>query len=169
MALRRMVEKGVLTAEGRGIYRRTDIELTEHHSLAEVTLIAPNAVICLLSALHFHGLTTQSPFEVWVALDVKARKPKIESPPIRVVRFSGSRATFGVEHHTVEGVDVRVTSLAKTVADCFRYRNKIGLDVALEALREYKSRRCSMDELYKAMVICRVDNVARPYLEAIGS
>jgi predicted transcriptional regulator of viral defense system len=125
-------------------------------------------VVCLLSALQFHGLTTQSPFEVWVAIANKARAPKMEYPPLRIVRFSGAALTEGVEKHRVDGVTVRVTSVAKTVADCFKYRNKIGLDVALEALREaWNAKRVSIDDLWHYAQVCRVANVMRPYLEAL--
>ena len=126
-------------------------------------------MICLLSALRFHGLTTQSPFEVWLAIDIKARKPRVESPPLRIVRFSRESLVYGVERHLVEGVPVRITSPAKTVADCFKYRNKIGLDAAMEALRDYRRlRKGPLDDLWRAAEVCRVTAVIRPYLEAIG-
>jgi predicted transcriptional regulator of viral defense system len=124
-------------------------------------------VICLLSALQFHDLTTQAPFEVWMAIDVRARRPRGKAPPLRIVRFSGKALTAGVETHRIEGVRVRVYGPAKTVADCFKYRNKIGLDVALEALRDYRrAHPGGLDELWKFAQICRVANVMRPYLEA---
>jgi len=125
--------------------------------------------VCLLSALRFHKLTTQSPHEVWLAINVSARKPKTDWPPLRIVRFSGPALTFGVETHRIENVEVRVTSREKTVADCFKYRNKIGLDVAIEALRDYlRSRRRSVDALMEAAAASRVKNVIRPYLEALA-
>jgi predicted transcriptional regulator of viral defense system len=124
-------------------------------------------VICLLSALQFHDLTTQAPFEVWMAIDVRARRPRGTTPPLRIVRFSGRALTEGVEVHEIEGVRVRVYGPAKTVADCFKYRNKIGLDVALEALRDYRRQHpAGMDELWHFAHTCRVSNVMRPYLEA---
>jgi predicted transcriptional regulator of viral defense system len=129
----------------------------------------PKGVVCLLSALRFHNLTTQAPFEIWMAIDRKARLPKVEGVPLRLVRFSGEALTEGVEHHMIEGVEVRVYSPAKTIVDCFKYRNKIGLDVALEALRECRrERRCTMDDLWRFARICRVANVMRPYMEALS-
>src|SRR3974390_771864 len=137
-----------------------------------ITLAAkrvPHGVVCLLSALRFHVLTTQMPFEVWLAIDPKARLPQTENPPLRIVRFSGAALTYGAAPHTIEGVTVRITTPAKTVADCFKYRNKIGLDVALEALRDcYRQRKATMDELYLAAKVCRVARVIRPYLEVIA-
>ena len=128
----------------------------------------PQAIICLLSALRFHDLTTQSPFEVWLAIPNKARSPKMDYPPLRIMRFSGAALTHGVEDHVVDGVSVRVTSVARTVADCFKFRNKIGLDVALEALQEaWRAKRVSMDELWRYATLCRVTNVMRPYMESL--
>ena len=125
-------------------------------------------MVCLLSALQFHELTTQAPFEVWLAIGEKARLPKVDYPPLRVVRFSGAALEDGIEEDRIEGVMVKVYAPAKTVADCFKYRNKIGLDVALEALRDcWAKRRATMDELWQAAKTCRVANVMRPYLESI--
>jgi predicted transcriptional regulator of viral defense system len=134
----------------------------------------PRGVICLLSALRFHGLTTQTPFEVWVALGHKAHRPSRtrddHMTPLRIVRFSGEALTKGVEEHKHEGVMVKIYSPAKTVADCFKYRNKIGVDVAIEALRDcWRQRRASADELWGYAKICRVANVMRPYMEVITS
>jgi predicted transcriptional regulator of viral defense system len=113
-------------------------------------------------------MTTQSPHEVWIAVDVKARKPKVDWPPLRIVRFSGKARSHGVERPTIEGVPVAITSRAKTVADCFKYRNKIGIDIAVEALREYLRRRGrSMDELVRSAEACRVTRVMKPYIEAL--
>ena len=128
----------------------------------------PRGVVCLLSALRFHGLTTQSPFEVWLAIGGKDWQPRVEYPPLRVLRFAKAALVEGVEEHTIQGVKVRVTSPARTVADCFKYRHKIGLDVALEALRDcWRQRRATMDELWRAAAVCRVANVMRPYLESL--
>jgi len=167
--LRRLCVKGVLERQTRGIYSLRGAELTEHHSLVQACKRVPKGVVCLLSALSFHRLTTQAPFEIWLAIDRKSRLPKVEGVPLRLVRFSCDSLTEGIELHRIEGVDVRVYCPAKTVADCFKYRNKIGLDVALEALRECRrERRCTMDELWSYAKVCRVANVMRPYLEALS-
>jgi len=166
-ALGRLVREGKLEHPGRGIYSLPGADVTEHHTLVEVSRRVSHGTICLLSALRFHGLTTQTPSEVWLAIDVKARKPNIGKPDLRIVRFSGKALEYGVEGHIIEGVTIRVTSPAKTVADCFKYRNKIGLDVALEALKDYRRSRGSMDNLWKAAGVCRVAAVIRPYIEAI--
>ena len=166
--LQRMVRRGLLVKHGRGLYGLPDAELTEHHSLAQVGKRIPHGVICLLSALGFYGLTTQIPFEVWIALDRAARSPRIGEPKLHVVRFSGAAMASGVEVKAIEGVAVRIYGVAKTVADCFKYRNKIGLDVAIEALREsWRGKRCTMDELWRFAKVCRVANVMRPYLEML--
>jgi predicted transcriptional regulator of viral defense system len=164
----RLHRRGVLGRPSRGVYVLADAEPTEHHSLAEASKRVPGGVVCLLSALRFHGLTTQAPFEVWLAIDRKARLPRVEYPPLHVVRFSGPALTEGVEGHTVEGVPVRVTTPARTVVDCFAYRNKVGLDVALEALRDCRrQRKATMDELDHAARARRMANVMRPYLESL--
>ena len=166
--LSRLCAAGKLQRIGRGLYTLAEAGATEHRALAEVCKRASNGVICLLSALRFHELTTQMPFEVWLAIGEKAWRPRIEYPPLRVVRFSEVTLRAGVEEHLIEGVTVPVYSPAKTVADCFKYRNKIGLDVAIEALREcWQSRRCSMDDLWHFADVCRVRNVMRPYLESL--
>ena len=165
----RLYSQGVLERASRGIYYLPDLAIGESHSLAETAKLVPKGVICLLSALRFHEMTTLSPFEVWIAVDPKAYRPSITGLALRVVRFSGHALTSGVEEHTIEGVSVKVYSPAKTVADCFKYRNKIGLDVALEALREYQQKhRRGIDELWKYAKICRVSNIIRPYLEALA-
>lgn len=167
--LMRLYRQGVVQRVGRGLYTLSDADVSEHHSLAEVCKRIPHGVICLLSALRFHGLTTQAPFEIWMAIDVKARKPKAEGLPLHIVRFSGDSLRSGIEEHLVQGVTIKVYNPAKTVADCFKYRNKIGLDVALEALREcWRERRCTMDDLWHYAKICRVANVMRPYMESLS-
>lgn len=168
VTLTRLVRQGALTRVGRGLYALPDRSVSEHTALAEVARKHPQGVICLLSALRFHDLTTQSPFEVWLAIPNKARAPRMDYPPLRIIRFSGPALTEGIEEHLIDGVPVRITGVAKTVADCFKYRNKIGLDVALEALREaWKERRVSMDELWRYARMYRVANVMRPYLEGL--
>jgi predicted transcriptional regulator of viral defense system len=159
---------GLLDQIGRGLYVSKDIDPTEKHSLVQICKRVPKAVICLLSALQFHGLTTQLPSEIWIAIDRKARFPKEPRLPMRVVRFSGEALTAGIEEHRVEGVLIKVYNPAKTVVDCFKYRNKIGLDVAMEALRDCRrKRKCTIDDLWRYATICRVANVMRPYLEAV--
>lgn len=162
-----LYHQGLLDRVGRGLYVLVDAKPTENRTLAEVCKRVPAGVICLLSALRFHDLTTQMPFQVWLAIDRKARLPKEPRLPIQIVRFSGSALEDGVEKHQIEGVMAKVYNPAKTVADCFKYRNKIGLDVALEALRDCRSqRKCTNDELWHYAKICRVANVMKPYLEA---
>ena len=168
VALGRLVAAGALERVGRGLYIAKAAKVTEHHTLVEASVRVPHGVVCLLSALQFHQLSTQSPHEVWIAIDVKARRPTADWPPLHVVRFSGAALTTGVETRTIERAGVRITSAAKTVADCFKYRNKIGLDVAMEALKEYRRRRGSVDALMKAAAVDRVAVVMRPYLEAIA-
>ncbi|MDY7038547.1 MAG: type IV toxin-antitoxin system AbiEi family antitoxin domain-containing protein [Thermodesulfobacteriota bacterium] len=168
-SLRRLCKDGVLVKTGRGLYELSDADVTEHHTLALVGKRIPNAVICLLSSLQFHDIGTQSPSKVWIAIDRKAAKPHADYPTIRIVRFTGSSLSEGIEMHDIEGVTVRIYNPAKTVADCFKYRNKIGLDVSLEALREcIRGRRCTHDELWHYAKVCRVANVMRPYLEAVA-
>ena len=169
VALTRLVRHGRLQRVGRGLYSLPDRPVSEHNALAEVARKHPQAIVCLLSALRFHDLTTQSPFEVWLAIPNKARAPKMDYPPLRIVRFSGAALTDGVEEYAIDGVPVRVTSVARTVADCFKFRNKIGLDVALEALQEaWRAKRVSMDELWRCATLCRVANVIRPYMESLS-
>lgn len=168
VALTRAVRRGQLERVGRGLYGLPARPVSAHGSLAEVARRVPRGVICLLTALSFHELTTQLPFQVWLAVDNKAAAPKMDYPPLRLARFSGLALTEGVEEHVVDGVPVRITGVAKTVADCFKYRHKIGLDVALEALREaWTARRTTSDEIWHYAKICRVANVMRPYLESL--
>ncbi len=168
-SLYQLYRQGKVIRTSRGIYTLADTDFTEHHSLVEICKRVPHGCICLLSALHFHTLGTQNPFEVWLAIDRKARRPRVAYPPLRVLRFSGAALHEGIEEHQIEGVTVRVYSIAKTVADCFKYRNKIGLDVALEALRACRTeRRCTHQELWHYAQINRVTHVMKPYLEAVG-
>jgi predicted transcriptional regulator of viral defense system len=166
--LRRLHQRGELTRVSRGLYVLTEAAPTEHRTLIEVAQRVPKGVVCLLSALQFHGLTTQLPSEVWLALERGTRRPKERQLPLRVVFFSGPAFSCGVEEHRLEGVAVKVYTPAKTVADCFKYRHKIGLDVALEALREcWRQKRCTIDDLWRSARLCRVANVIRPYLESL--
>ncbi|WP_228378204.1 type IV toxin-antitoxin system AbiEi family antitoxin domain-containing protein [Teredinibacter turnerae] len=169
IALTRQVRDGQLVRVDRGLYALPNRQSSEHSSLAEVASKYPEGIICLLSALRVHELTTQSPFEVWLAIPHKGRAPKIDYPPLRIIRFSGKALTEGIEEHSVDGVTVKVSNVARTVADCFKFRNKIGLDVALEALREaWDSKRTSMDELWRYATILRVANIMRPYMESLS-
>ncbi len=163
-----LYHKGILNRVARGLYVLKNSSPSENQTIAEVSKRVPSGVVCLLSALQFHHITTQSPHEIWLAINNKSRYPKEPMLPIRIVRFSGKALTTGIEQHIVDGVPVKVFSPAKTVADCFKYRNKIGLDVAVEALRDcIQSRKCTMDELWKYATICRVANVIKPYLESL--
>ena len=164
----RLHHQGKLNRSGRGIYTVPDANVTERHSYAEVAKRVPEAVICLLSALAFHEITTQSPPSVWIALRKGARKPALASPSLRIVRLSGPSLTEGIENHHVEAIPVRVYSAAKTVADCFKFRNKIGLDIAIEALKDcLRQKKASVNDIYRYAKICRVSNVIRPYMEAL--
>ena len=166
--LRQLCKEGKLIRVGRGLYSLPDGDVTVHHGLAQARKAIPKGVICLLSALRFHEIGTQAPHEVWVAIDRRAARPRAKYPRVRIVRFSGKSLTEGIDEHNIEGVLVRIYNPAKTVADCFKYRNKIGLDVALEALREaIRERRCTIDELWRYAKICRVTEIMRPYMEAM--
>jgi predicted transcriptional regulator of viral defense system len=166
--LLRLHRQGKLNRTGRGMYTLPDATITERHSYAEVAKQVPEGVLCLLSALVFHGLTTQNPASVWIALGRGARNPALTSPSLKVVRLSGPSLTDGIEQHRVEGVPVRVYSAAKTVADCFKFRNKIGLDVAMEALKDcVRQKKARVDEIYHYAKICRVSKVILPYMESL--
>ncbi len=167
--LKRLEQQGLLIRSARGVYTFADADITERHTLVEAVQRVPNGIVCLLSALSFHELTTQVPFEVWLTIPQKTRAPKEDLLPLRIVRMSGQALESGIEEHEIEGVRVPVYSPAKTVVDCFKFRNKIGLDVALEALREcLHSKRCTVDSIWQYAKICRMQNVMRPYLEALG-
>lgn len=166
--LRQLCDRGLLLRTGRGIYVPADAALTEHHTLAEAGKRVPHGVVCLASALRFHDLTTQNPWDVWLMIETGARAPRVDYPPLRIFRASGQAFHAGIEEHGIEGIPVRVYNLPKTVVDCFRYRSKIGLDIAIEALREcLRSRRATRDDLHRYAEIDRVVNVMRPYLEAL--
>lgn len=166
--VRRLTRQGQLTRVGRGLYALPTLKPTEHHTLAEVARRVPNGVFCLLTALRFHGLGTQNPREVWVAVDRCAGIPRVDFTPVRTVRISGAALTGGIEGHDVDGVRVRVTSPARTVVDCFKFRNKIGVDVAVEALRDYRRlRKGTADELWRHAERLRMAKVMRPYWSSL--
>jgi len=168
-ALYGLLVQGLVRRQARGLYVAIDHAFTAEHALAQVAKRVPNGIICLLTALRVHGLTTQMPREVWIALPEKARRPLLDYPRLRVARFSGVALTEGIETHSIEGVRVRIYSGAKTVADCFKYRNKLGIDVAVEALKDYsRMHRGGADELVRFARICRVSRVMQPYLDAIA-
>jgi predicted transcriptional regulator of viral defense system len=167
--LARLVAQGLVIRQARGIYTTASYEPTPTHTLAQVAKRLPDAVFCLITALRFHDLTTQSAYEIWIALSEKARQPQIDYPRMRVARFSGLALTEGIEIHKVEGVRIRVYSAAKTVADCFKYRNKIGIDVAVEALRDFsRKHRGGATDLARYARICRVTRVMQPYMDSIA-
>jgi predicted transcriptional regulator of viral defense system len=166
----RLVATGILERIARGQYRLAERPVTEHHALVVAARAVPRCVICLLSALSFHGVGTQLPPDVWIAIEQRARKPAASQHPLVVVRYSGAAFTHGVESHRIEGQAVRVYSVAKTLADLFKHRNKVGLDIALEALREaWRERRFTMEALDRAAQVCRVARVMSPYVEAVVS
>jgi len=165
--LGRLCAKGLLAKTSRGIYIVPGGKETIHLGLMHAAKAIPKGVVCLLSALRFHEIGTQAPHEVWIAISNRAAQPHVDYPKVRIVRFSGKALTEGVEEHVIDGVRVKVYNPAKTVADCFKYRNKIGLDVALEALRDvHRKRTCSNDAIWNYAKICRVAEVIRPYMEA---
>jgi predicted transcriptional regulator of viral defense system len=167
---RSMLRADEIERIGRGLYRWRAAKSSELETVAAVCALAPNAVVCLLTALLIHDIGTQLPRQVWIALDVKARKPRFEGLPVRVVRFSGSALRYGITTREALGVTIRITSPARTVVDCFRYRNKIGIDVAIEALRDVlRSRKATVGEIMRAADMCRARTVMRTYLEAIAT
>jgi predicted transcriptional regulator of viral defense system len=164
----RLLEHGVLERVSRGQYRLAERSVTEHHSLVIAAKAVPRGVICLLSALGFHGIGTQLPAQIWIAMERRARAPAARQLPLKIVHFSGAAFTEGIESHRIEGEIVRVYSVAKTLADLFKHRNKVGLDVALEALREaWRERKFTVEALDRAARVCRVERVIRPYVEAL--
>lgn len=166
--LARRARGGSIERVARGVYWNPEGgDVTAHHDLAVVAAAIPKAIICLLSALQFHELTSEWPREVWLALDRQSRVPKSLKLPLRVHRFSKPFLDLGVEEHLIEGMTVRVTSPAKTVADCFRFRNRYGTDLAVEALRDYLKRKLPLELLHQTAQLCRVEKVMRPYLEAL--
>lgn len=166
--LRRLAERGELIQPARGVYAVAGHEPTLHYSLAAVSKRIPRGVVCLMSALAYHEIGTQLPSVVWLAINQRSRPLVTKGLPVKIVRFSGQTLKEGVQEHKIEGVAVLVTNPAKTIADCFKFRNKVGLDVALEALRDaWRKRRVTMAELDRFARIDRVTNVMRPYLEML--
>ena len=167
--LKQLIQRGELLRTGRGLYIQTNAPITENHSLAEAAKRSPKGVICLVSALRFHGLTTENPAEVWIAIPRGARPPKSGAPALRVARFSGRMMTEGVQRHVIQGVSVPVYCVAKTVADCFRFRNRIGVNIAVEALRDaWRDKKATSEELWHHAKVCRVLNVMRPYFDSLA-
>lgn len=165
--LYRMHKEGLLKKSAVGLYTLPEAPVTENSSLAEVAKRLPHAVVCLISALSFHGITTQIPHEIWLTIPRGSWRPDIKYPPLNLTYVSGSAYSFGIQEHVLNGVAVKMYSPAKTVADCFKFRNKVGLDIAIEALREaWRSRKVTMDELVEAAGIDSVSKIMRPYLEA---
>jgi predicted transcriptional regulator of viral defense system len=169
VALTRLTAAGQLERVGRGLYRLPDAQVSEFESLGTTAIKVPQAVFCLLTALQFHELTTQLPRQVWIAMPRGSHQPRIDYPPLKLVQFTGEAYSAGVEEVERDGVKLRVYGVAKTVADCFKHRHKIGLDVALEALKDTRARgKASIEDIWRYAKICRVANVMRPYLESVG-
>lgn len=167
--LQKLVSQGAVERFGGGLYHLSDIEPNEDETIAVVAAAVPDAIICLLTALRVYEIGSQSPHEVWIAIDRKSRKPTRVPAKLRVVRFSGPMLTYGIVKRSMLGVPVSITSPARTVVDCFRYRNKVGIDVAIEALRDaVRSRKATVSEIARAAEICRIRTVIRPYLEALS-
>ena len=167
--LTRLTAAGQLDRVGRGLYRLPNAQVSEYESLCTIAAKTPDAVFCLLTALQFHELTTQLPRQIWIAMPRGSHPPRIDYPPLKLVQFSGEAYSTGIEEVERDGIRLKVYSVAKTVADCFKHRNKIGLDVALEALKDARGRgKASMEDLWRFAKICRVANVMRPYLESVG-
>jgi predicted transcriptional regulator of viral defense system len=168
--IQHLVAEGHAEKAGPGLYRLSDVEATETETIAMVASAVPHAIVCLLSALRVHDIGTQSPRQVWLAIDRKGRKPRRLPAAVRIVRFSGQMLTYGVVTQSMQGVKVNITTPARTVVDCFRYRNKIGLDVAMEALRDaVQSRKAMVSEIDRAAEVCRISTVIGPYLEALSA
>jgi len=167
--LARLHKRGLVNRVGRGLYMLPQTDVTSQHTLVEASQVVPKGVICLLSALNYHGLTTQAPFAVWLAIDNKSHQPRVQNPPLRIVRFSGQALTDGIQEVVIEGVVLKIYNPAKTVADCFKYRNKIGIDVAIEALKDCRrQKKCTIAELWHHAEICRVAAIIKPYLEVLS-
>lgn len=166
--IRRMVKSGKIIKLARGLYSIPDYQPSEYYSLIEAQKIVEQGVVCLLSALSYHGIGTQNPSEVWMAIPRKTRPPKINNSPIRMVKFSGEGYRSGIEKHNIDNNEIRIYTIPKTIADCFKYRNKLGTEVSIEALKDVLlNRRTTVDELLKYAEICRVRQIITPYMESL--
>jgi predicted transcriptional regulator of viral defense system len=166
--LYKLCKEGLLNKAARGMYMLQDAPITENQNLIEIAKKIPNAVVCLISALSFHGITTQIPHEIWIAVPRDTWRPSMDYPPLHYTVLTEKAYNFGIQRVGINGTTIKIYNPAKTVADCFKFRNKVGIDVAIEALREvWRSRKATMDELVEAAGIDRVSKVMRPYLEAI--
>lgn len=166
--IRRLLEAGEIVSIARGLYSSSQFIPDENFTFIVAQKIVPKGIICLLSALSFHEIGTQNPSEVWIAIERGTRTPKVEDFPVQISLFSGEAYSRGIEEHTVDGVVIRVYSIAKTIADCFKYRNKIGLDVSIEALKDViQTKRTSVDEILHFSRICKVERVIKPYMESL--
>lgn len=166
--LSRLTSTGHLEKVGRSLYRLPNQQLSEHENLAVVAAKVPQAVFCLLTALQFHELTTQLPRQLWIAMPKGSHTPKMDYPPLKMIQASGESYSEGIEIHKCDQVPIKIYGVAKTLADCFKHRNKIGIDIVLEALKDAREQnKLNTDELWHYAKICRVTNVMRPYLEAI--
>ena len=165
-----MLRRGEIERVSRGLYRQRDAPSTELETVAIISKRVPGAIVCLLTALHVHGIGTQAPRDVWIAIDRKAWKPRLPGLPVRIVRFSRPMLTYAIQRREALGVHIRITSPARTVVDCFRYRRKTGLDVAIEALRDaVGSRKATIAEIDRVARVCRIQTVIAPYLESLAS
>jgi predicted transcriptional regulator of viral defense system len=163
-----MVDAGILKKEGRGIYRLANLPPLSNPDLVQIALRVPNSVICLISALSFHDLTTQTPYKIYIAIPKNSKKPQIDYPPIEAVKLSEQAYCSGIDVHNIDGIDVKIYDKEKTVADCFKFRNKIGQDIAIEALKDYLGKPGrDIEKLLHYARIDRVEKVIRPYIEAI--
>lgn len=163
-----LAKAGKIERVGRGLYRSKEAPISVNETLLEVAKMVPLGVLCLSSALRYHELTTENPFEIWLAIERGTWSPKLDYPPVRVVHFSEATFKFGIETRTVDGGKLRVYSSAKTVADCFKFRSKIGMETAIQALRSaYREKKATMDQIWNAAKVCRVVNVMRPYMESL--
>lgn len=168
--LNRLLAEGHLERPARGLYRLQQSSVTAERPIAELAKRVPRGVVCLLSALQLHGMTTQMPTEIWMAIGPRDRIPKIDYPPVRMIRYSGSARSHDIQKRLIEGVEIQVYSPAKTVADCFKFRNLVGLNIALEALRSaIWEHKATMDQIHASARACRMVNVMRPYMESIVS